>query len=170
MGPEHNKGRSLLIWKDYFPNATITGVDIRPDAKSVETDRVTVEIGDISSLDFLSKIATTYNSNKIVIDDASHRWSHQVLAFEKLFSTVEEGGIFIMEDIQTSFAPLNEKGYADCYEDAYSYFSKLAYLVCGNGKKHTFFDSHHPTPMQMALAKTIDSISIYHATILVVKK
>jgi hypothetical protein len=93
-----------------------------------------------------------------------------MLAFETLFSTVASGGIFIMEDIHTSFAPLSEEGYADCYEDAYSYFSKLAYLVCGKGRKHTYFSVNPPSAMQIALAKDIESISFYKETLLIIKK
>ena len=105
-----------------------------------------------------------------MIDDASHFWTHQILAFEKLFPTVEAGGIFIMEDIHTSFSPKKEQGYADCNEDAYSYFSKLAYLVCGKGNNHEFFNKNPPTLMQLALSKEIENISFYRRAIIIIKK
>ncbi len=171
VGPENNKGKSLFTWRDYFSNANIIGVDIRTDAKSIETDRVTVEIGNCASLNFLSELAIKYPSNKIVIDDASHVWSHQILAFEKLFPTVESGGIYIMEDIHTSFLPLSEKGYGNCHNaDSYTYFSMLTYLVCGNGRKHKSFDINQPTAMQIELAKEIENISFYKETVVLVKK
>jgi len=172
VGPEANKGKSLLTWRDYFKNAKIIGVDVRPDAKSVEADRIQIEIGDLGSIGFLSTLARKYPANKIVLDDASHRWSHQILSFELLFPTVDTGGLFVMEDVHTSFSPLNEKdkGYADCYEDAFTYFSRLTYLVCGRGNGHRSFQENRPSPMQMALARQIDSIVFYGKTILIVKK
>lgn len=170
VGPERNKGKSLLTWRDYFQNANIVGVDIRPDAKTVETERVSVEIGDLSSSGFLSALVKKYPANKIIIDDASHVWSHQILAFEMLFQTVVPGGLFVIEDVNTSFSPFNEKGYADSHEDAFSYFSRLSYLVGGSGRKHPSYQVDLRTPKQMALAKKIDAICFYGDTILIVKK
>ncbi|MDD2724873.1 MAG: hypothetical protein PHH59_12735 [Methylovulum sp.] len=170
VGPQRNKGKSLLTWRDYFQNANIVGVDIRPDAKTVETERVDIEIGDLSSLDFLSMLAKKYPSNKIVIDDASHFWSHQILSFEILFQTVADGGIFVIEDINTSFSPKNEGAHADSYEDAFTYFSRLTYLVGGRGKKHLSYQMSRPAPIQIALAKKIDAICFQGDTIIIVKK
>lgn len=171
VGPEQNKGKSLLTWCDYFPNANIVGVDVRPDAKSVETDRIKVEIGNLGALDFLYALEKKYPKNQIVIDDASHAWSHQILSFEVLFKTVLPGGLFIMEDVNTSFEPLNQKPwYSNCYEDAFTYFSRLTYLICGGEKRHPSYPTIKPTPMQMALALKIDAICFFRDTILIVKK
>lgn len=171
VGPEENKGKSLLTWCDYFPNASIVGVDVRPDAKSVETDRIKVEIGNLESIDFLYAIAKKHPKNQILIDDASHAWSHQILAFEVLFQTVLPGGLFVMEDINTSYQPLSEqRWYGNCYEDAFTYFNRLSYLVCGGKKPHHSYQTIKPTPMQMALAAKIDAICFYRDTILIVKK
>ena len=36
VGPDGaTKGASLFAWRDFFPNARIVGVDIRPDAKEI---------------------------------------------------------------------------------------------------------------------------------------
>jgi hypothetical protein len=169
VGPEPHVGASLFTWRDYFPNAQIIGVDIEPNSKKTESERIHIEIGDLGSLDFLAFLVKQYPTNKIVIDDASHLWIHQILSFEKLFSTVESGGVFIMEDIHTSFFPLSEH-YRFDGEDTYSYFSKLTYLVCGMGNKHKFFEKCPPTAMQLTLAKQIEAISFYGKTVLIVKK
>lgn len=171
VGPEDNKGKSLYSWKDYFPNANIIGVDIRPDAKTVEKSGIIVEIGDLGSLDFLSYLSKKYPTNKILLDDASHKWSHQILAFEKLFATVDSGGIYIIEDLQTSFSPLGDAPfYHDCYEDAFTYLSKISCLVCGQGSQHPSFEKNPPSAMQLALSKEISSVSFYGKTCLIVKK
>lgn len=170
VGPEKNKGKSLKTWHDYFPNAQIIGVDKRPDAKTVEEERISIEIGDLGSIDFLNYISKKYPYNKIILDDASHRWSHQVLSFEILFPTVEPGGLYIIEDIHTSFFPACEKDYADSYQDAFTYFNNLNYIVCGRGAKHTQYKNISLSAMQMALGKQIDAISLYHETFLIIKK
>jgi hypothetical protein len=39
-------GKSLLMWREYFPNATIVGIDINPECKSYESERIKIYIGD----------------------------------------------------------------------------------------------------------------------------
>ncbi|EIC22609.1 SAM-dependent methyltransferase [Thiorhodovibrio frisius] len=171
VGPKQKKGKSLLVWMDYFAEAHIVGVDLRPDTLECQSSRVTIEIGNSGDLDFLLLLAKKYPANRIIIDDASHKWAHQILAFEVLFKTVEKGGCYIVEDIHTSFSPLREnENYANSYEDAYTYFSTINFLVCGGGRHHPSFELSKPTPMQRQMAKDIESVSIYKSTILINKK
>jgi hypothetical protein len=169
VGPEKNKGKSLLTWRDYFPNANIVGVDIRPDAKDVETDRITIEVGNCGEPAYLMSLADKYKP-RIIIDDASHKWSHQILSLETLFSSLEPGGIFIMEDIQTSFEPFRQKIYADCSEDAFSYLVRLTHLIVGNGSEHPALEASPADPAMRTLAREIDSIAFYKAAAIVVKR
>lgn len=39
------EGRSLRLWKAYFPKAKIYGLDIDPACKQYEEDRISIEIG-----------------------------------------------------------------------------------------------------------------------------
>lgn len=157
VGPSNNMGKSLLTWQEYFSNAAIIGVDIRPDAQSVSSGRISVEIGDLGSLDFLRYLATRYSPD-ILLDDASHLWSHQILAAEVLFPSVNPGGIYICEDLHTSFPPWTEKGYADSPIDAATWFQQLASCIVGQGQRRPGVDTHHPTPMQAAIAGQCSSI------------
>ena len=170
VGPEDNKGKSLYTWGDYFKNAQIIGVDIRPDAKTVEKDRITVETGNLSSINYLQSLAKKFNKNRIILDDASHIWSHQILAFEILFQTLESGGLYIVEDLHTSFRSLHEKSYADSPIDAFTYFNHLTYRVCGRGLSHRNDEKLTLSAMQIALAQQIDMIAFYGKTLLIIKK
>lgn len=53
-------GQSLRMWADYFPNATVVGVDINAETQQHATDRITVEIADQSKVDDLERIAHRY--------------------------------------------------------------------------------------------------------------
>jgi hypothetical protein len=102
------KGASLRMWSEYFPRARIVCIEVNPELKALEVDRVTVETGDASNRGFLREFRQKYPSARIVLDDGSHRWDHQRIALKELFSIVEPGGYYVAEDIHTSY----EKGFA----------------------------------------------------------
>lgn len=169
VGPPHNMGKSLLMWHEYFPKAMIVGVDNRPETRSVEEGRISIEIGNLARVDFISYLASTYRP-AVVIDDASHLWAHQVLALENLFWALLPGGIYILEDINTSFGDLAARYGVGQYVDTYSYVSVLACLVCGRANPHPSFERLPPSAMQQALATEIDVVSIYRHSAVFMKK
>jgi hypothetical protein len=96
------KGASLLLWRDYFPNATIVGVDINPLCKQFEGPRIVVEIGSQDDPEFLLKLCAT-DHPAIIIDDGSHRADHILFTFERLFPHLLSGGIYVIEDLYLHF-------------------------------------------------------------------
>ncbi len=97
------RGASLRVWERYFPMAKIIGADINPNVASAARGRVKIEIGDCGDQAFLEYLARTYGPFDLVIDDGSHFWRHQQLSFRFLFDFVKPGGLFIIEDIHTSY-------------------------------------------------------------------
>jgi len=170
VGPENNKGKSLLTWRDFFPMAQIVGVDIRPDAKDVETDRIKVEIGDCGNPTFLSQLGVKY-APMIIIDDASHRWSHQIISFESLFPHVPSGGIYLCEDLGTSFPPASDKkAWSDHHEDAVNYFLRMVSLSIGGGISNHSSDQHLVSATQKALSKMISEVVAFKGIVGFIKK
>ena len=53
-------GKSLLTWKDYYYRSNILGVDINPDCKKYEEERIKVEIGSQADNVFLLDIMREY--------------------------------------------------------------------------------------------------------------
>lgn len=158
VGAVSNLGKSVFTWREYFTNASIVGIDKKEISRNVAGERLSIEIGDCGNPDFLSTVAMKYQPD-IIIDDASHKWSHQILSFEYMFPHLKDGGIFIMEDLGTSFEPYNEMPrYADNYEDAATYFSKLFMLVVGINKKHFSYDKYKPNASLVNLAARVDWI------------
>ena len=106
-GPLWNIGASLRMFRSYFPQARIIGVDNKPRSRRLEAEGFEIRVGDLADPDFVRSLRE-YRPT-ILIDDASHIWSHQILSISELYDTVENGGIFIMEDINTSFGSLRDK-------------------------------------------------------------
>ena len=94
-------GRSLKLWNEFFPNANIYGMDIN---HSYNHEKGKIFKGDQSKKTDLKKIIKEIKVSKIIIDDGSHKPEHQLLTFNYLFKNLlEEGGIYIIEDIETSY-------------------------------------------------------------------
>lgn len=98
----YENGYSIEIWKNYFENVSIHSIDILDNLKNPLVDKFfRVDQNSIEELDrFVSKNQEKYD---FIIDDASHVPAHQWNTFIRLMSILEEGGIYIIEDIETSY-------------------------------------------------------------------
>ncbi len=123
-------GASIRMWAEYFPQATIVGIDINPDAARHAGGNVTVEIADQSNVASLVALAVKHGPFDIVLDDGSHQWNHQLTTLQYLYPFVKPGGYYVLEDLDTSYgshAP-TFKGIASA--STASYLRKMCdYLV-----------------------------------------
>lgn len=95
-------GESLRLWYDYFPHARIVGVDIYPKP-GMEKDRVHVVLGGQDDPEIVRQIVESMGQPDIIIDDASHMCDLTVRAFETWFPALKPGGMYLCEDVHTSF-------------------------------------------------------------------
>jgi Methyltransferase domain len=95
-------GASLRMWKEYFPLGKIIGLDIA-DKTSLAEDRITILQGNQADRAFLERIADEHGPFDVVIDDGSHRCRHVIASFEALFPRLADDGIYVIEDLQTSY-------------------------------------------------------------------
>ena len=98
-------GGSLAMWRKYFAAATIVGIDINGACAQFAKpeQKIFVEIGDQSNPAFLDQVCDKHNNIDIIIDDGSHINSHVIASFEHLFPKLNDGGIYIIEDMCTSY-------------------------------------------------------------------
>lgn len=97
-------GGSLQMWKEYFgPRAKIYGVDINPACKSLEEDQVKILIGDQGDRQFLRSLSDVVPRIDILIDDGGHTMRQQIATFEEMFAHVASDGVYLCEDLHTSY-------------------------------------------------------------------
>jgi len=96
-------GCSLRMWKEYFPNATIYGIDIDPRCKKFEEDRIVCMIGDQNCEKFLNDAKKIIGEYDILLDDGSHITKHQITSFNILHENCKENGFYIIEDLRNSY-------------------------------------------------------------------
>ena len=101
-------GQSLRMWRDYFPNAEIVGIDIH--AKAVSGPRLRFEQGDQSDPVFLRALIEKYGPFDIVIDDGSHIGRHITTSFVTLWNAVTPGGMYVIEDLPLAYEASFEGG------------------------------------------------------------
>ena len=99
-------GKSLLMWSDYFKNSTVVGIDIHEiDIKEKNLDRGNIKIHQGSQSDdkFINTIIKEYESFDIIIDDGSHLKKDVIESFHLLFPHLNNDGLYVVEDMQTSY-------------------------------------------------------------------
>ncbi|AKK30875.1 class I SAM-dependent methyltransferase [Mycobacterium sp. EPa45] len=97
-------GESLRMWKHYFRRGLIYGMDIFAKNGIVES-RLDVVQGDQGDEQFLDAMATDIGPFDIVIDDGSHMSHHIIASFNALFPHVRPGGLYVIEDLASSYWP-----------------------------------------------------------------
>ena len=96
------RGQSLEIWRDYFPNAEIVGIDINSSAIKINNmDRIHIEIGDATNDEFLNDFFTKYGNFDIVLDDGSHKSNDMRKSFDRFWPHTKL--IYCIEDLVTQY-------------------------------------------------------------------
>jgi len=97
------EGYSLMVWKHFFPNAQIMGLDINVgQCMFKDEERVSVEFMHGDNKDLLTQFAERNTDIDVFIDDGGHKMSEQQITFGTMFKSVKPGGIYILEDLHTS--------------------------------------------------------------------
>lgn len=93
--PDYQPGASLFMWRDFFPNAIIYGVDVE---SSILCDERIVSIhSDSRDLSLAGKLPSDLD---LIIDDGAHDLAIQWKTFLNLFPLLRDGGFYIIEDAE----------------------------------------------------------------------
>ncbi len=146
------RGASLKIWKWFFPNATIVGLDINRACTSYAEDRVVIEIGSQADRGFLNRVCGQYPPT-VFIDDGSHLAAHNIITFEAVFPHVQPGGLYVVEDLAFHFGPQASRWQTAEIRDAPAYFLDLARHCLSVGR------SAEPISTPNKIARSVESVT-----------
>lgn len=91
---------SLQMWEEYFPNATIYGIDIDEKCLAFTGGRKKVVIGNQRDRAFLGRfIDMTGGGFDIIVDDGEHTGAAILTSFCCLFPVMSSHGIYAVEDL-----------------------------------------------------------------------
>jgi hypothetical protein len=174
-------GKSLLTWREFYPNATIVGVDIDPRCTEFQNvnDNIYVEIGSQDNENFLSQVSSTYGPFDLILDDGSHMQSHIIFSFEKLFDTLKSDGVYVIEDSVTAYWPEYEGGFRK-ENTSVEYCKNLIDDVNFNGEYQRNFWSAHARREDLltqqvhtdnlSIRTDIESINFLNSIIIITKR
>lgn len=97
-------GNSLRMWKSYFKKGQIFSIDIFEKQKLQES-RITIFTGSQADHNFLKKVVGEIGEIDVIIDDGSHINEHVIASFNYLFPHLRTNGLYVIEDVQTSYWP-----------------------------------------------------------------
>ena len=116
-GPElgHSQDRattdlpSVRMWLEFFTRAQIWGLDVS-DFSWFSDDRFSFVRCDMDARVNIAAAAHRMPPMDIMIDDASHASHHQQFGFLELFPRLNDGGLYIIEDLRWQPAPYERPG------------------------------------------------------------
>jgi hypothetical protein len=105
-------GGSLEMWQHYFgPGARIVGIDSDPACAKFAGGAVEVLIGDQADRAFLAEVRRLVPRVDILIDDGGHTMQQQRVSFEELYPHLQPDGVYLCEDLHTSYFAQFGGGY-----------------------------------------------------------
>ena len=126
-----SRGGSLSLWRKYFgPDATIYGVDIDPRCEEYDGVDAQVRIGSQDDANFMSDVVQEMGGVDIVLDDGSHVSKHIRSTFNTVFPLMNDGGLYIIEDLHATYW----SKYGGGYQSSKSFMSDISQM---------YDDMHH---------------------------
>lgn len=118
-----DSGFSMRMWHKYFPNAEISGIDLRGNYEYlIEEGCKATYIVDQSDKGQLEKFAQEHHHEyDIIVEDGSHNCEDQILTFEVLFPALKPNGFYVTEDVLCAADPTRWAKNANSVD----YFKKL---------------------------------------------
>jgi len=160
----YSGGESLKMWRDYFKNGAIVGLDIFKKKINLGR-RVKIFHGSQSSAETLSKIIRQCRKFDFIIDDGSHRYKDVIFSFKYLYNHLQEGGYYFIEDIQSSY--LREFGGdgadLDNKKTVVNYFKGIVDKINYQEIENPFYEPDY-------FAKNTTEIHFFHNMIVIKKE
>lgn len=173
-GPQWNQGASIKTFQAFLPkDSEIYVVDISTESLAPldGIENITTICTDLSEDKAYSQILQ-HGPFDFIIDDASHNWKHQIDALSWLWPALSPWGVFIVEDIHTSFGHdrqhHNSQGLPSNQDFYWSVLSLLTSYV-GRSRFHPVQDSLPNQPFGPNIIPHLASICFIPSAVILQK-
>ena len=131
------RGESVKLWEKYFSKADLHFIDINYNLLTYLPTRATLHTADQGDPNQLIALMQKTGGNfDVILDDGGHTMHQQKTSFATLFPYVKSGGLYIIEDLHTSYwsGPdgnwfINLNGLNDVHNDHQSAVELLKHLI-----------------------------------------
>jgi hypothetical protein len=156
-------GAGAKTWAEYFEKGVIATTDIHPK-NSLNHDRIFFFQGSQADGAFLLDVIGKTDRPNIIIDDGSHRVVDVLESFEILFPVLRSGGIYVIEDIESSYSDLH--GYGGDPNPFTGVTSMSFFKDLADQLNHQYFAAHYKNEY----AGLLDSIHFHRNLVIIIKK
>jgi hypothetical protein len=158
------KGGSLPMWQGFLgPGSKLVFLDIDPACRELALPGTMVEIGDQADPGFLKRMGATYGPFDLIVDDGGHKMHQQITSFRHLWPQLSDRGLYIVEDVHTSYWP----GFGGGFREPASFIEFAKDLIDRMHSWYTEDDAGFPlNPM----AKEIGGIRFYDSLVVIEKR
>lgn len=103
----YGPGASYYTWLEYLPKVDLYYIEYNAlcaEKWASATTGATIFTGDQADVAFLEKfLKETAGEFDVIVDDGGHTMVQQMTSFDALFPALKPGGIYFVEDLQTSY-------------------------------------------------------------------
>jgi hypothetical protein len=158
------KGGSIPMWQEFFgAGSRLTFLDIDPDCLALALPGTVVEIGDQADPTFLDRVGTARGPFDLIVDDGGHKMHQQITSFRHLWPRLTDRGLYIVEDVHTSYWP----GFGGGFGEPASFIEFAKDLIDRMHSWYTEDDTGFPLhPM----AREIGGIRFYDSLVVIEKR
>jgi SAM-dependent methyltransferase len=130
------EGASLLMWKEYFSNSKIVGLDNNTyyinKMKEQNFDVSFVNVNDENNIS--SSLKNINMMFDIIIEDTTHRIEDQIRVIKNTVEYLKPGGVIIIEDI---FLNNNENDYYEKLGETLNEFQNYYFITLDHENKYS---------------------------------
>ncbi len=114
------------MWRKFLgKDAIIFGIDINPECERFNGLAGQVRIGSQTDRTFLESVVTEMGGVDIVLDDGSHHMDHIPQSLKYLFPKLNNGGIYMIEDLHSAYW----KSFGGGYNSEQNFFHLVSEMV-----------------------------------------
>ncbi|MFN4191576.1 MAG: class I SAM-dependent methyltransferase [Tabrizicola sp.] len=158
------KGGSLPMWQGFLgAGSRLVFLDIDPACRDLALPGTMVEIGDQADPVFLERIARDHGPFDLIVDDGGHKMHQQIASFRHLWPRLRDRGLYIVEDVHTSYWP----GFGGGFRNPASFIEFTKDLIDRMHSWYTEDDTGFPLH---PLAREIGAIRYYDSLVVIEKR
>jgi 23S rRNA U2552 (ribose-2'-O)-methylase RlmE/FtsJ len=156
-----SKGGSMQMWRKYFgKEAVIFGIDIEKNCLEFQGINGEVRIGSQDDPDFLNSVVAEMGGVDVILDDGSHVMKHIMTSLSCLLPQLEDGGIYMIEDLHTAYW----RNFGGGLRSKMNFFNIVRSLT---DDMHSWY--HQRSLKHQEISKHCRSIHIYDSIVVIEK-
>ena len=158
------KGGSIPMWQGFLgPGSRLVFMDIDPACRDLALPGTAVEIGDQADPVFLAQVGESHGPFDLIVDDGGHKMEQQITSFRHLWPRLTDRGLYIVEDVHTSYWP----GFGGGLREPASFIEFVKDLI---DRMHSWYTEDDEGFPLHSLAREIGGIRFYDSLVVIEKR